>query len=738
MVKVRDDLPKTAKGSIDLTLWAQRICYGRQDLEPALLQQAADFALSHGGHVLTPYGDSCFRYGLDIAEILKTLEPDQSTFIAAILVSTVAYEGASLEEIETHFGAQVSDLIRGVCRVESTQKKQVKGVENRSPHFVAASPDNLRRMLLAVVDDIRVVLIKLAERVAALRASSKLDPEICKKIAHEANQIYAPLANRLGIGQIKWEIEDLAFRYLEPQSYKSIAQSLAEKRKDREHYIDQVIDTIRKALKKEEVDAEVNGRVKHIYSIWRKMKRKNLDFSEIYDVRAIRIIVSKVRDCYAALGVVHSLWQHIPKEFDDYIATPKENGYQSLHTAVVGPQGKTLEIQIRTQTMHAESELGVAAHWVYKEGGPHDPRYQDKLKAIRHLLEETEGIDNEAESEQVLHSQLHDDRIYVFSPNGDVIDLPAGSTPLDFAFSIHTELGYRCRGAKVNGKMTALSSPLQTGDQVEILAAKQGEPSRDWLNLNLGYLKSSKGLAKVHAFFRRQKRDQNIEQGKDMLEKEFKRLHLDQVPINKIAHQLKYKHPDDLYAALGGGDCRIGQVLHLIQGPSPSEKEDILPISLTTLRPQKAKIFIDGVGNLKSSFAKCCKPVPFDPIVGYITLGRGVSIHRKDCMNVLEHAPEQKLIEVQWGGVQESLFPVDIEIDAYDRQGLLRDITSILSNEKIQITGSSSQTFMDKNQARIYLTLNVNNLETLGRILNKIYQLPNVLDAKRVILESKK
>ncbi|HET9843573.1 MAG TPA: bifunctional (p)ppGpp synthetase/guanosine-3',5'-bis(diphosphate) 3'-pyrophosphohydrolase, partial [Gammaproteobacteria bacterium] len=622
---------------------------------------------------------------------------------------------------------------QGVMHLDHTQNKHA--IRQKNISISADSSDNLRRMLLAVIEDIRVVIIKLAERIAALRSCTDVENEACKNIALEAQEIYSPLANRLGIGQIKWEIEDLAFRILEPLAYKQIAKALDEKRLDREEYILKIIDQVTQALNREGIQAHVKGRVKHIYSIWRKMQRKNLDFNEIYDVRAIRIVVPKIQDCYAALGVVHSLWQHIHKEFDDYIATPKENGYRSLHTAVIGPFGKTLEIQIRTGEMHQEAELGVAAHWVYKEEKKQDARYQSKLSAIRQLLEESAEFSDQKEYQSLVHSELQEDRVYVFSPMGDVLDLPRGSTPIDFAFEIHTQLGYRCRGAKVNGVMVPLTHQLKSGDQVEILSAKREGPSRDWLNTNLGFLKSTKALAKVHAWFKKQKRDENIEQGREILEREMRRLDLEKSNLQKVAVKLNFKAVEDLFAAIGSGDTKLGHVLNTFQTPEPIKQE--IPVSRIS-RIKDANVKIQGIGNLMSSFAKCCKPVPGDRIVGYLTVGRGVSIHRQDCLNVLEVYPDQRVIQVEWMGISQSVFPVDIEIHALDRHDLLRDITSIISHEKINVTGISSKTHPNEEAVKIIVNIQVQNLELLARILNKILQLPNIIEAKRVTLESKK
>lgn len=726
MVKIRDDLPKTSDGAIDIQKWVKRIAQNRSPEEMALLERAALLSLAHCGDHLTNVNESCLKQGLLTAETLMTLEPDIATLLAAICYFPAYYGELDLATLTDALGDEVATLVSGMIQI-TTKATQVKGQSNPASH------DNLRKMLLAVVEDVRVVLIKLAERITTLRAASALDEETRQQYALETRDIYAPLANRLGIGQIKWELEDFAFRYLEPDAYKHIAKLLDEKRLDREIYIKKVIAQIQEALAKENIEADVTGRVKHIYSIWRKMLRKHLDFKDIYDVRAIRILVPHLRDCYGALGIIHSLWQHIPKEFDDYIATPKENGYRSLHTAVIGPEGRALEVQIRTFQMHQEAELGVAAHWLYKEGRKIDPNYQKKLNSLRQILDE----EHEGDLSDVLLQEALEDSVYIFTPQGDVIDLPQKSTPLDFAYQIHTELGHRCRGAKVNGSIVPLNYQLSSGEQVEILSVKEGGPSRDWLNPNLGYLKSARSRAKVHSWFKRQARDQNLSQGREMLEKECKRMSLDITQIAKVISKLGYKTVDDLYIAIGGGDLRLGQVINAFQKDEPVVEEDLTTLISPTTEPQSA-VTIQGIGNLLCHFGRCCKPLPGDRIIGYITLGRGVTVHRQDCINVLERPEENhRLIQVNWGETGKSAYPVDIAIKAYDRQGLLRDITSILTKERINVTAVNTLTNKDDNIAKLVLTLEITDLSALMNILNKILQLPNVLEAQRLHISPK-
>lgn len=742
MVKVREDLPRTHEGSIDLAQWLSRITNDRSHAGKQLIQHASELALEYGAHVITPVKESCFRQGLVSAEILSHLDPDAETICAAIVYFPYRYGKLPLEEISKVLNADIAILVEGVAKIDATTKRSGNVTDLADKH---QQRDNLRRMLLAVVEDVRVVLIKLAEKISNLRASIHLDDKARELMAIETRDIYAPLANRLGIGQIKWELEDFAFRFLEPVAYKKIAKLLDEKRVAREQYIERVTRELKHAIEKEGVKCEVLGRAKHIYSIWRKMIRKDIDFKDIYDVRAMRVLVGRISDCYAALGVVHTLWQPIPHEFDDYIATPKENGYRSLHTAVVGPDGKPIEVQIRTYEMHQESELGVAAHWIYKEGGKTDPTYHKKIVALRQILDwDAQIAPTESTAENTLASELFEDRVYVFTPHGEVVDLPQGATPLDFAYYVHTEIGHRCRGAKINGQMVPLNTPLQSGDQIEILTIKEGGPSRDWLRPDLGYLISARAKAKILVWFRKQNRDKNIVDGRAILEKELKKLGLsDQLGLIKIANQLHYKTIEDMYAAIGGGELKLSQIINALSPAQLSQHdEDIVPIVSPHKRHPKpsSEIIIEGIGDLMYHYAQCCKPLPGDPIVGYITLGRGVTIHRQDCLNVL-HLPEDydnRLIQVNWGDTRSAAYPVDIEIEAYDRQGLLRDITNIMTQEKVNIT--KMNTFTDKNDncARFFITLEISDLEGLAKILNKLTQLPNVLRANRLRSNLKK
>jgi len=559
-------------------------------------------------------------------------------------------------------------------------------------------------------------------------------------VAREVFDIYAPLAHRLGIGHIKWELEDLSFRYLEPEQYKQIAQLLHERRLDREQYIDNVVQQLRDELTAAGIQPEIDGRAKHIYSIWRKMQKKGLQFSQIYDVRAVRVLVPEVRDCYTALGIVHTLWRHIPKEFDDYIANPKENGYRSLHTAVLGPEGKVLEVQIRTLAMHEEAELGVCAHWRYKgtDVNSSSDHYEEKIAWLRQVLEWHEELGDIGGLADQLRVDIEPDRVYVFTPDGHAIDLPKGATPLDFAYRVHTEIGHNCRGAKVNGRIVPLNYSLQTGEQVEIITSKQGSPSRDWLNPNLGYITTSRSRAKIVHWFKLQARDQNVAAGKALLERELGRLDLPPVDFDKVAEKANLKNAEDMFAALGAGDLRLAPLVNLAQQLVEPERGydqlELIPRRSAPHKPGKrGDVQIQGVGNLLTQMAGCCQPLPGDPIVGYITLGRGVSIHRQDCPSVLQlsgREPE-RIIQVSWGPVPEKTYPVEIFIRAYDRAGLLRDISQMLLNERINVLSMNTRSNKEDSTAQMLLTIEIPGLNALGRLLSRISQLPNIIEAKR-------
>ena len=727
MVNVTDQKTgASSKDLLDIPNWLATLATSHSPDEVALIRRACETAERvHGGQPRES-GEPYLQHVLAVANILIDLRLDHETIAAALLHDVLEDGTVKLELIEHDFGARVARLVDGVAKMRLIHNLHSEG--KKEQHQV----ETLRKMLLAMADDVRVVLIKLAECTHNMRTLDGLPEEQRRRIADETLEIYAPLANRLGIWHIKWELEDLALRHLHQDVYKHIAGMLNERRVDRERYIKHFMKTLAGALAQAGIKAEITGRPKHIYSIWRKMSRKNLDYSQIYDVRAVRVLVDEVRDCYAALGIVHSQWQYIAGEFDDYIATPKDNSYRSIHTAVIGPQGRTVEVQIRTHEMHQHSELGIAAHWRYKEGVAADAGFDRKVTLLRQLLEWKEDITRGGGDSD--HRDLFEDRVYVFSPKGDIVDLPRGATPLDFAYHIHTELGHRTRGAKVNGSMVQLTSPLQTGQQVELLTVKKGAPSRDWLNPHLGYLKTSRARAKVHSWFKQQNVEANIAAGRTAFEKELQRLGLSAVSFEDVARRLHFTKTDELFAAIGRGEVKTTQVVSTVQQIHAPAADPLakLPLPAAAPRREGSGIQIMGVGNLMTQLARCCKPVPGEEIVGFITRGRGVTIHRRSCSNVLRYRNEspQRLIEVEWGGAQET-YPVDVRIVAVDRQGLLRDITAVLANDRINVIAVQTRSDKQEHIAYMTLTMEIASIADLSRVLDKIAQLPNILEVKR-------
>ncbi|HZU87349.1 MAG TPA: bifunctional (p)ppGpp synthetase/guanosine-3',5'-bis(diphosphate) 3'-pyrophosphohydrolase, partial [Anaerolineaceae bacterium] len=549
-----------------------------------------------------------------------------------------------------------------------------------------------------------------------------------KRIAQETLEIYAPLANRLGIWQIKWEMEDLAFRYANPEKYKEIADQLAERRSDREKQIDQIIQRLRNVLERANIRVEISGRPKHIYSIYRKMAEKGKTFDLVRDLRGVRLIVPDIPSCYAALGIIHTHWRPYPHEFDDYIAAPKDNFYQSIHTAVLYEDGKPLEVQIRTSEMHQNAEYGIAAHWRYKEKGMRDDVYEERINWLRKLMEWRQEVEDAQEFVEGIRTDVFQDRVYVFTPRGDIIDLPSGATPIDFAYLVHTEIGNRCRGAKVNGKLVTLDYALHTGDQVEILTAKQGGPSRDWMNPALGLVNTQRARSKIRFWFKKQDREQNILQGKVLLEKELRRLGLLEDGLDKILALTEYEDIEGLHEALGCGDLSLNKLITQLS-ESGQEKRDEAPTHPASNAPTTEAISILGMKGLLTNLAKCCTPAPGDEIIGYITRGRGATIHRSDCPNILRVKDRERLIKVSWGEANLT-FPVEIQVKAYDRQGLLSDISTVLGNEEVNLTDITIKTA--SNLAIIHLTVEIGNIAQLSRVLTRIENLPNVMEAHRL------
>ncbi|AYY79663.1 MULTISPECIES: GTP diphosphokinase [Proteus] len=684
--------------------------------------------------------------GIEMVELLSTLSMDKDSMRAALLFPLAEENLIDQEVVTEHFGDAIWSLVRGVMEMDAI--RQLKATHTNETSSVQV--DNVRRMLLSMVEDFRCVVIKLSERIAHLREVKDATEDERVLAAKECFNIYAPLANRLGIGQLKWELEDFCFRYLHPDEYKKIASLLHERRIDREQYIDNFVSTVRGYMKEENVDVDIYGRPKHIYSIWRKMKKKNLAFDELFDVRAVRIVVERLQDCYAALGIVHTHFRHLPDEFDDYVANPKPNGYQSIHTVVLGPEGKTVEIQIRTRQMHEDAELGVAAHWKYKEGATGAATkggtgsYENRIAWLRKLIAWQEEMADSGEMLDEVRSQVFDDRVYVFTPKGDVVDLPAGSTPLDFAYHIHSDVGHRCIGAKIGGRIVPFSYQLQMGDQIEIITQKHPNPSRDWLNPNLGYVTTSRGRAKIHNWFRKQDRDKNILAGRQILDNELAHMDINMKEAEKLLIARYNVHSvDEVLAGIGVGDIRINQLVNFIQSKlnkataEDEDKEALRTLESKTPAPRNtgsgSSIVVEGVGNLMHHIARCCQPIPGDNIVGFITKGRGISIHRADCeqlAELLSHAPE-RIVDAVWGENYSSGYSLVVRVVANDRSGLLRDITTILANEKVNVLGVSSRSDVKQQIATIDMNIEIYNLQVLGRILAKLNQLPDVIEAKR-------
>ena len=695
--------------------------------ERALIARALDFAEPlYAGQTLST-GEPVWPHALGLAASLAAIGMDPVARAAGILFAAPKYLGG-LEPLEEQFGAEIAMLAGGVEKLYRLRvlTRAAPGEQN----------EILRKMVLGMVEDIRVVLIRLASRTQTLRWFAKNPTDERKAYARESLDIYSPLANRLGVWQLKWELEDLSFRYLEPELYRKIAQMLDEKRIEREQYIANSIDVLNKKLKELGVKSEITGRPKHIYSIWNKMRAKQLDFSDVHDVRALRAIVPTPGDCYSVLGIVHDLWEPIPKEFDDYISRPKGNNYQSLHTAVIGPGGRTLEVQIRTEEMHRRAEFGVAAHWRYKESrkaSKAEGAFDNKIAWLRELLAwRDEVADGTGWVEKTKKASL-DDTIYVITPQGKVIDLPAGATPVDFAYTLHTDLGHRCRGAKVDGHMVPLDTPLASGQRVEIVSAKSGGPSRDWLNPALGFLKSHRARGKVRQWFNARSLAETIAQGRATVAKEQRREGATQANLAELGHKLGFAKPDELFAAVARDEVNLRQLqaaLREAKGEAPA----VAPIAVQKKKSKQASdsnLLIVGVDRLLTQLAKCCKPVPPDPVRGFVTRGKGISVHREDCASLkrlAERSPE-RLIDAQWGTKSAGAYSVDILVTASDRQGLLRDIGEALARERINVTAVRTQSRGDF--ARMRFSFDVADVAPRGRALATVKDVSGVIRVAR-------
>ncbi|MGI5836275.1 MAG: RelA/SpoT family protein [Chloroflexota bacterium] len=681
-------------------------------------------------------GDAYIQHPLATAITLAGLRLDAAAIATGLLHDVPEDTGKPLTFIEEQFGLEVAKLVDGVTKLSRVQwfpkdpSPEGATKEKRREEEQAYWAENVRKMFLAMADDVRVVLIKLADRLHNMKTLGYLPQDKRRRIAQETMDIYAPLANRLGIWQIKWQLEDLSFRHLNPAKYKEIASLLKSRRAVRERYINRVVALLEEELKKAGIESEVTGRSKHIYSIYRKMERRGTDINHIYDLQAVRIIVKEVRDCYTVLGIVHSLWHPLPGQFDDYIASPKESMYQSLHTTVLGLEAKPLEIQIRTREMHQLAEYGVAAHWRYKEGVRKDEKFDSKIAWLRQLIDwQQDMMIGAQEFVDSLRTDIFQDQVYVFTPKGEIKDLPAGATPLDFGYRIHTDVGHRCVGAKVNGRLVSLDYQLKNGDIVEILTSKSSRgPSRDWLNPNLNYIKTVHARDKIRQWFKRQQRDENITRGRDMLEKELKRLGLEQTKLEEVAAAFKYEKLDDFLAAVGYGDINTHQVAHKLA--PPPEEEELPPVVANLPIPDTRGIQVQGVGDLLTRLARCCNPVPGDSIIGYITRGKGVTVHRSDCPSILNEDERERLVKVEWGRMGQQTFPVAIRVEAWDREGLVRDVAAVVADEKVNITAASVTVHKDRT-ATLTATVEVTSIDRLSRLLAKIEGIRDVFSVTR-------
>ena len=718
--------------------WLATLRDRRTERDIALLADAA--ALAREAHSGEPAldGFDLFLSLLYTVDTLDSLKLDIEPLVAAMLSEMPGHPGYDAKVIRKRFGAAVAAMVEQVSRIRELSASGSANADDRTV-------ESLRRMLLGVANDVRAILVLLSKRLQLMRRLKRLSVEMQRRVARETQLVHAPLANRLGVWQLKWELEDLCLRYLEPDEYTRLAKQLDGKRREREAFVNDVIARLGSACHDAGIEVELTGRPKHIYSIWKKMRRKRVDFEQVFDVRAVRALVDTVQQCYEVLGIAHSLWRPVPGEFDDYISHPKPNGYRSLHTAVVGDDGKPLEIQVRTRDMHENAERGVAAHWKYKESKQHDDELERRIEWMRRWLEQQddegqlpEGADEDAEYEA--------SRIYVLSPQGKVVELPSGATPVDFAYAIHTSVGHRCRGAKVDGHIAPLAQALHSGQKVEILTVKEGGPSRDWLNPQSGYLTTSRARNRVRQWFKQQDHDQHVAIGRANLDREVARLSVPKPDLERLAERFRFKTGDDLLAAIGRGELSAIQIANTQAERSRRDDAAVadreIPEKIRRRAPPRTatggagQVVVDGIGDLMTQMAKCCKPVPYDDIVGYITKGRGVTVHRRDC-GVVKKMDEQnraRLIDVDWAGSQQdSRFLVDIQVLAADRKGLLRDISSVFANFEIDVLGVNTQSDRRNERAGMRFTAEVADMAQLSRVLERLAQIPDVIDVRRQI-----
>lgn len=735
MVSSVSTLPK--QGPVDrpqVDRWLRALGERRPGKDIALLADAITFVADALASADAPSDDGRLLMLLHTVDILNGLKLDIEPLVAAVLSGLPGQPSAAADrEAIRRFGESTLSMVEQVSRIAELSARGVGQADDRGS-------ENMRRLLLGIANDVRAILVVLAQRLQMMRRLKGLPPDLQHEIARETQRIHAPLANRLGVWQIKWELEDLCLRYLEPDEYGRLATLLDGKRRERETFVADVIQRLETACAAADIPVELHGRPKHIYSIWKKMRNKHLGFEQVFDVRAVRALVDSVPQCYEVLGIAHSLWRPVPGEFDDYISHPKPNGYRSLHTAVVGDDGKPLEIQVRTHEMHEHAERGVAAHWRYKESKQQDDELERRIEWMRRWLEQDDGqspetVDNDSEYEVR--------RIYVLTPQGRVVELPSSATPVDFAYAIHTSVGHRCRGAKVDGQIAPLAQPLQSGQKVEILTVKEGGPSRDWLNPHTGYLTTARARNRVRQWFKQQDHDEHVAIGRASLDREVSRLSVPRPDLDKLAARFNLKSADDLLAAIGRGDLSAIQIANT---QAVRVKQDAVEVADREI-PEKVRrrpvgrggggrVVVDGIGDLMTQMAKCCKPVPYDDIVGYITKGRGVTIHRRDCAVItkMDAAGRARLVDVDWAaGQDESRFLVDIQVLAGDRKGLLRDISSVFANAEIDVLGVSSQSDRRNDRASMRVTAEVADMTQLSRVLERLAQIPDVLDVKRLL-----
>ena len=713
--------------------------------DKALVTRAYNLAAEAHNDQKRQSGEPYINHCVAVAQILVDLKMTSEVIAAGLLHDTVEDTPITLKQLRDDFGDVVANLVDGVTKLDSLPRVSRKDYDENGNEVPTEDQirsrkkqlaiEAIRKTFLAMNDDVRVVLIKLADRLHNMRTLGFIRPEKQKRIAQETLDIHAPLANRLGIWQIKWELEDLSLRYVNPEKYKEIAEQISDRRSVREEQIQEIVQRLATVFANAGIKADISGRPKHIYSIYKKMMNKGKSFEMVRDLRGVRLLVQDIPSCYTVLGIIHNRWRPIPGEFDDYIAAPKDNYYQSLHTAVIYDDGKPLEVQIRTYEMHQNSEFGIAAHWRYKEGGnKHDAKYEQHILWLRKMMEWNKDVDDAQEFVDSMKSDVFEDRVYVFTPKGDIVDLPAGSTPIDFAYHVHTDIGHRCRGAKIDGKLVPLNHIFKTGERIEILTAKQGGPSRDWLNNNLGLVKTQRARSKIKAWFKREDQEQNLNQGRAILERELRRLSMHDINLETLARKLEFKNPDEMFIELGLGELSLNKIINTIDEGELETPDEITTSAARAAIETTDTVSVVGLRGLLTNIAKCCNPMPGDPIVGYITRGRGATIHRSDCPNILGSSEKERLVKVSWGSHART-FPVPIRITAFDRQGLMGDISNMLTTEGVNIISVNVRVNQDKVQAdtaNIKLIVEVRDLAHLSRLLTRLETLDNVLDAQRV------